>query len=312
MLDTPFLNVATKISVSGSERGLLSLAFHPQYAQNGHVYLMYTAPSGAVTVERYTASSSTADVADAASGAVVLSIPHPNPTHNGGLVDFGPDGMLYISVGDGGGRGDPQRNAQNLGSLLGKMLRIDVDAASPYAVPEDNPFVDRTGARGEIWAYGLRNPWRYAFTGTGAGARLLIADVGMDAWEEVNAVPANAAGLNYGWNVTEGAHCFGSATCIIEGITFPVMEYGHEPPCTSLTGGYVYEGSAHPEHAGRYFFADYCLGWLRSVKPDGSAVTEPLQWSADIGRVTSFGQDGHGELYLLRADGSVARIGGAS
>ena len=309
----PFLDVSGKLATDGSERGLLSMAFHPDFADNGHVYMMYTATNGAVTIERYTVPAGTPNIASPASAKTILSVPHPGLTHNGGLVTFGPDGMLYVSIGDGGGRGDPSGNAQKLDVLLGKLLRIDVDGGDPYAIPDDNPFAGQAGRRGEIWAYGLRNPWRYTFAGTGAQAILFIADVGMDHWEEINAVAAIEPGLDYGWNVTEGGHCFDATTCDIRGITFPIHEYESQPPCTSITGGFVHDGTGAPEHAGRYFFADYCRGFLRSISWSGSEVTEALDWDyGETGwRVTSFGRDGHGALYAVLSDGRIMRLGAA-
>ena len=311
-LPQPFLDLSTRIGTEGSERGLLSMAFHPGFAENGYVYVMYTAPNGAVTIERYTASPATADVASLESAKLILAVPHPGLTHNGGLVTFGPDGMLYISIGDGGGRGDPPNNAQNLNVLLGKMLRIDVDGGDPYAIPDDNPFAGQAGRRGEIWAYGLRNPWRHAFAGEGEAATLYIADVGMDHWEEINVVDASEAGINYGWRITEGGHCFGASTCEFAGVTFPIHEYASAAPCTSVTGGFVHDGTGHPEHAGRYFFADYCRGFLRSIRWNGSEVTEALDWDyGETGwRVTSFGRDGLGALYAALSDGRIMRLGG--
>ena len=311
ILTQPFLDVSTKISVDGSERGLLSMAFHPDFAENGYVYVMYTATNGAVTIERYAVTDASPNVASPESATLILSVPHPGLTHNGGLVAFGPDGMLYISIGDGGGRGDPSGNSQNLNVLLGKLLRIDVDGGDPYAIPADNPFRGQAGRRGEIWAYGLRNPWRYTIADAGSAATLFIADVGMDHWEEINVAGLDAAGLNYGWNITEGGHCFRSSPCDIRGITFPIHEYQSAPPCTSITGGFVHDGGGNPEHAGRYFFADYCRGFLRSIVWDGNEVAEAIDWDyGETGwRITSFGRDGHGALYAVLSDGRIMKLG---
>ncbi|HET8746591.1 MAG TPA: PQQ-dependent sugar dehydrogenase, partial [Ramlibacter sp.] len=230
--------------------------------------------------------------------------------HKGGLVRFGPDGFLYLATGDGGGGGDPLGNGQNLDSLLGKLLRIDVrnaSAAAPYAVPATNPFVGQPNRRGKIWAYGLRNPWRYAFDPpTGL---LYIGDVGQGRFEEVDVSAAGAAGLNYGWNLMEATSCFGTASCDRAGLTLPVLEYGHDGNggC-SIIGGFVYRGSAIPELQGRYFYSDLCSGWLRSFVFSGGAATDPQQFIANMGSVISFGEDGQKELYVLTAAGQVLRI----
>ena len=308
VLSTPFLDIADRVG-TGGERGLLSMAFHPRYAQNGFFYVYYTDRSGDIRVERFRVSADRAR-ADAATARNIITIPHRDASnHNGGLVAFGPDGRLYLATGDGGGGGDPQRNGQNPASLLGKMLRLDVDGAEPYAIPAGNPFASG-GGRPEIWAIGLRNPWRFAWERE-AGT-LFVADVGQRAWEEVNAVPASAAGLNYGWNAMEGAHCFPSgSTCDTAGKTLPALEYGHGDGC-SITGGYVYRGRALAGMRGTYFYSDFCRGWLRSFRMANGAVTDRRQWEVgSIGNVTSFGEDAQGELYLL-AGGRVLRIVPAS
>jgi len=270
----------------------------------------YTARHGSVTVARYQVRGDDPNRADPISAVPVIAIDHPDFQHNGGMLAFGPDGMLYLSVGDGGSIADPDRVAQDPGSLLGKILRLDVDAAEPYAVPADNPFVGRAGARGEVWALGLRNPWRFAFDPP--SGLLFVADVGQDNWEEVDVVDAARGGVDFGWSTLEGTHCFREPSCDPTGTTLPVIEYAHVPPCTSVTGGAVYRGAQVPEHQGRYFFADYCLGWLRSIRyaADGRSVTEYLSWQTGVdGHVQSFGVDGSGELYVLYAEGGVYRIG---
>jgi glucose/arabinose dehydrogenase len=306
----PFLDLTGVVSTAGPERGMLGLAFHPRFAETGRVYVAYTAADGAVTVARFEVRADDPYRADPASAATVIAVAHPDFQHNGGMLAFGPDGRLYVSVGDGGSTGDPDRVAQSPASLLGKLLRLDVDGAEPYAIPTDNPFVGRAGARGELWALGLRNPWRFAFDPP--SGLLYVADVGEGNWEEINAVPASAPGVDYGWSTLEGAHCFHEATCDSSGTTLPILEYEHTPPCTSVTGGVVYRGTRVPAHAGRYFFADYCLGWLRSIKygGDGRGITEYLSWQTGVsGRVQSFGVDGFGEVYLLFAEGDVYRLG---
>jgi hypothetical protein len=307
VLPTPFLDLRGQVS-TGSEQGLLSLAFHPDFAANGRFFVNYTDPAGDTRVVEYRVSPADPDRADPGSARVVLAIEQPFSNHNGGLVLFGPDGMLYVGMGDGGSGGDPQGNGQDLGTLLGKILRIDVDGGQPYASPDDNPFVDTAGARPEIWAYGLRNPWRFSFdreTGD-----LYVADVGQNRIEEVNAVRGAGPGLDYGWNVMEGSECFGSAGCDREGLTLPVAEYDHGDGC-SVTGGYVYRGAAIPDLRGTYLYSDYCSGFVRGFRfANGHAgderrfaELEPADHS-----VASFGEDAAGELYVLTAGGGVHRI----
>lgn len=307
LLPTPFLDLSGDVS-TGSEQGLLSVAFHPDYASNGFFYVDYTNSGGDTQITRYTVSGGDGDVADPASARPVLFVDQPFSNHNGGLLLFGGDGMLYVGLGDGGNSGDPQGNGQNLGTLLGKILRIDVDAGDPYAIPPDNPFVGRAGARGEIWAYGLRNPWRFDFDA--ATSLFYVADVGQNAWEEVNVVPAEQGGQNYGWSIMEGVHCFDSSSCDQSELTLPVLEYGHSDGC-SITGGHVYRGSLAPAAIGHYFYSDYCTGFLRSFRYDGSSVSDQTTWNVgDIGNVQSFGEDAAGELYIVSANGTVYRVEG--
>lgn len=308
LLPTPFLDLTQRVR-SGGERGLLSLAFHPRYAANGHFYVNYTDRRGDTRIERYTVSRDP-DRADPESALLILEVDQPYSNHNGGHVLFGPDGMLYAGMGDGGSQGDPNGNGQSRGTLLGKLLRLDVDGPLPYAVPPDNPFAARQGPRGEIWAYGLRNPWRFCFDPpTGL---LYIADVGQNSWEEINVAPAARPGLDYGWNVMEGAHCFRSRDCENAGRIAPAVEYGHGEGC-SVTGGFVYRGRAMPALAGHYFYADYCRGWIRSFKYERGAVGEQREWrDLDPGQVLSFGHDAAGELYVCSQRGIVYRLVRAS
>ena len=306
LLATPYLDVRAKLT-SGGERGLLGLAFHPSFATNGFFYVYYTDLNGNIEIERYHAMPS-ADVADAASGSHVLGVPHPtNSNHNGGMLSFGPDNMLWIGTGDGGSGGDPPNNAQTLTTLLGKMLRIDVDGGTPYAIPSTNPFVGQAGNRGEIWGYGLRNPWRFAFDRT--DGMLYIADVGQGAWEEVDVVPAARAGVNYGWRIMEGKHCYNpSSGCNQTGLEMPVLEYGHGEGC-SITGGFVYRGSAISAIRGHYFYSDYCSGFLKSFRLANGAATDTRTWTVgSIGGVLSFGEDSAGELYVLSDNGTVYKL----
>lgn len=310
-LTAPFLDISGRV-FTGGEGGLLSMAFDPQFSTNRYFYLYYTDPQQNIVIERFSAGANP-NLADPTSSLVILRVPHPTFTnHFGGQVAFGPDGNLYLATGDGGGAGDPNRNGQNLNSLLGKLLRIDVrnaSAAQPYAIPAGNPYAGQAGRRAEIWAAGLRNPWRFSFD----GSQLYLSDVGQDRREEVNIGAASAAGLNYGWNTMEGTLCYNAATCDQSGLTLPVFEYDHgsnDVNGCSITGGFVYRGSAIPGLQGRYFYSDYCRGFLKSFIAGGGSVSEQRDWSiGDIGNVVSFGHDGQGELYLMTSRGIVYRIG---
>jgi glucose/arabinose dehydrogenase len=311
LLPEPFLDISGEVS-TGSEQGLLSLAFHPGYASNGRFFVDFTNREGVgnTRVIEYLVSSDP-DRADPNPVRTVLAQDQPFQNHNGGLILFGPDGKLYVGLGDGGGGGDPRGNGQDKTTLLGKILRIDVDGGSPYAIPPDNPFVGDSAARGEIWAYGLRNPWRFSFDRQTRD--FYVADVGQNEFEEVDAVAAGTgAGLNYGWNRMEGLHCFEpSQGCDRTGLTLPVVEYSHADGC-SVTGGYVYRGSALPDLKGAYFYSDFCSGFVRSFRFSGGAATDAKSWpdlqpSGDHS-VTSFGEDSSGELYILTSGGSVYEV----
>jgi glucose/arabinose dehydrogenase len=305
LLPAPYLDIRAQVRSSSNEQGLLGFAFHPDYASNGFLYVSYTFGNGDSRVERYTVSPDP-DRADPASALTILETDQPAANHNGGLVTFGPDGMLYVGLGDGGGAGDPFGNGQDPNTWLGAILRIDVDGGDPYVVPADNPFVGQTGARPEIWAYGLRNPWRFAFDRE--SATLFVADVGQSSLEEINAAPASAGGLNYGWNVMEGSQCFGSDPCDRAGLTLPVFEYDHSQGC-SVTGGFVYRGGAIADLQGLYLYSDFCSGFLRSFRLEGGEAVEPRSWPVgDLGSVLSFGEDAAGELYVLTGDGRVRRL----
>jgi glucose/arabinose dehydrogenase len=295
-LATPFLDITDRVGSAGNEQGLLALVFHPSFSSNRFFYVHYTNKNGDTRVERYTVSAN-ADRADVATAKLILAVDQPYSNHNGGQMEFGPDGMLYIGLGDGGSGGDPHGYGQSRATLLGKLLRIDVDRGDPYAIPANNPYVGTAGARPEIWAYGLRNPWRFTFDPP--TNRLYIADVGQNRYEEVDVVDYRTAGLNYGWNVMEGAHCYESASCNSAGMTMPVVEYTHSFGC-SITGGFVYRGTRSPQWAGHYFYSDYCNGWIRSFRVDGGGVSAQREWDfPNVGSVFSFGRDGAGELYVL-------------
>lgn len=305
LLEDPFLDLSGRVGTA-PEGGLLTMAFHPRYADNGRVFVYYTDTGDDTVVERYTRSSDP-DRLDPSSAKRILTLTQRRQNHNGGMLQFGPDGMLYIFLGDEGGAGDPFGNGQNPETLHGSVLRIDVDGGDPYAVPEDNPFAGQEGARGEIWAIGVRNPWRSTFDFE--DDILYVADVGQNEREEINAVRAGEAGVNYGWNTMEGSACFQSSACDMSGLTLPVVEYVHDGSVCSVTGGYVYRGSQLPEIAGHYFYSDFCTGFLRSFRLDGGQATERRRWNvASLGAVSSFGVDGSGELYVVDLNGAVSRL----
>jgi glucose/arabinose dehydrogenase len=283
------------------------LAFHPQYASNGRFVVYYTNTAGDIRIASYKVSPNP-DVADPATEQILLAVPHPGfSNHNGGMVTFGTDGRLYAGLGDGGGGGDPNSNGQNRNVLLAKLVRLDVNAAGQGSVPPDNPFVGQSGVRPEIWSYGLRNPWRFSFDRQ--SGQLYIGDVGQNEREEID-VTTNGRGLNFGWNITEGTACYSpSSGCNKAGITQPVLDYGHNDGC-SVTGGYVYRGAAIPALRGFYFYADYCSGWVRSFVYSGGQAIQPIDWATlrPGGQITSFGEDGRGEVYIVAASGSVFRI----
>ena len=303
----PFLDISAKVS-NGSEQGLLGLAFHPQYATNGRFFVDYTDTQGDTRIAAYRVSADRS-IADAASEEILLTVDQPYSNHNGGHLAFGPDGFLYVAMGDGGSGGDPDGNGQDRTDLLGSLLRLDVNGASGYVIPADNPFVGTAGFRGELWDYGLRNPWRFSFdreTGD-----LYIADVGQNAIEEINVATSAAGrgrGLNYGWNRMEGTDCFSGAGCNDGGLTLPVHEYGHSDGC-SVTGGHVYRGQAIAGLRGTYFYADFCSGWVRSFVYAGGRATDHREWpSLELGSIPGFGEDAAGELYILDADGRVMKV----
>jgi glucose/arabinose dehydrogenase len=296
---TSFLDIRTRV-LSGGERGMFSVAFHPNYATNRFFYVAFTDLDGDVRIERFTTTSNP-EVANPASAKLILIIEHSQfANHNGGLVTFGPDGKLWYGIGDGGSSGDPSGNGQNWNALLGSLLRIDVDAGDPYAIPPDNPFVGAPNVRRENWAKGLRNPWRYAFD---ARTQVLyIADVGQNQREEVNAISYALGGLNFGWNIMEGSICYPPTitTCGDPDLILPVIDYSHAAGDCSVTGGYVYRGSAIPGLRGHYLYSDYCGGWLRSFRYAFDAVEDQKDWQIPpVDRPRSFGLDFDGEIYVI-------------
>ncbi len=304
----PYLDIRDMVS-SGGERGLLGLTFAPTYARDGRFYVDATDPDGNTFIAEFQAPDPAADTADPTSERVILRITQPFANHNGGGIVARPDGTLWIGTGDGGSGGDPLGNGQRLSTLLGKLLRIDPQATQglPYAVPPDNPFADQAGARSEIWAFGLRNPWRFSFDR--ATGDLWIGDVGQDRWEEVDRVRAgDPGGSNFGWNVMEGDHCYSPAAgCASSGLTLPVAEYDHGQGC-AITGGFVYRGAAIPALAGTYLYADSCSGRIWGL--EAAAAAPRPRVLADTGAsITSFGEDDAGELFVTDiAGGSVSRL----
>ncbi|HYM79825.1 MAG TPA: PQQ-dependent sugar dehydrogenase [Candidatus Limnocylindria bacterium] len=303
LLPQPFLDITDQVR-SGGEEGLLSIAFHPRYRTNGFFYVNYTDRRGDCRIERYRVGDDR-DRADRGSAKLILHVDQPYANHKGGLAMFGPDRMLYVGMGDGGSGGDPHGNGQDRSTLLGDLLRIDVDHGDPYSIPTDNPFVGRPGMRGEIWAWGLRNPWRFSFDRT--TGLLYIADVGQNRWEEVHVAPASRAGLNYGWNLWEGNHRYQKDGGDPE-VVRPALEYSHGEGC-SITGGFVYRGRAIPALTGHYLYADHCASWLRSFRYRDGQVTERREWRVrGVTRVRSFGEDAAGELYVCTEDDRVMKL----
>lgn len=302
-----FLDISDRV-VSGGERGLLGLAFHPDYQENGYFIVNYTTPNPLRTVvSRFEVSADNINEADSDSEFIVLEYEQPRTNHNGGQVTFGPDGYLYIASGDGGGSGDPENNAQDKTNLLGAILRIDVDNTSGdlnYAIPDDNPFVGNTeGYREEIFAYGLRNPWRMSFDPVTGW--LWCGDVGQSGWEIIHLIEN---GKNYGWNIIEGSHCFNPPTgCDTTGLEMPLYEYEWGVDGRSITGGYVYRGSQFPDLYGKYIYGDYMFGTIWALEYDGE--NDPVNYNlidTDM-LISSFGVDENGELYILEysANGSI-------
>ncbi len=298
-----FLDIEELVSFGG-ERGLLGLAFHPEYAANGRLFVHYSDNAGDTALVEYRVDAADPGRADPATARRLLDVAQPAGNHNGGMLAFGPDGMLYLGLGDGGGANDRFGHGQRPDTLLAAILRLDVDAGDPYAIPSDNPFVAGGGAP-EVWAYGLRNPWRFAFDP--ADGLVYVADVGQNEWEEVDVVGAGTPGLNFGWPIMEGNACFSQPDCSPDGLELPAFAYDHSEGC-SITGGYVYRGAALPELDGHYFYGDFCTGFVRSWHRD---TARTFDWTAQLGQVrglASFGVDAAGELYLTSTVGTVWRL----
>ena len=308
LLSEPFLDIDFRVKSTGNEQGLLGLAFHPAYPDSGYFFVNYTGMGDSSHISRFTVSPDNPNLADTLSEKKLLTIYQPYTNHNGGALDFGPDGYLYFGLGDGGSGGDPGNRAQDSLNFLGKILRIDIDQGDPYSIPEDNPFIDEPNGLNEIWALGLRNPWRFSFdrlTGD-----LWIADVGQNAWEEIDYQPASSlGGTNYGWRCYEGDEMYNSSGCNDPGFyTFPVYTYSHSEGC-SVTGGYVYRGTMFPNFYGKYFFADYCSAEIWTIHSDGiSWVTESFG-DFSTNRFSAFGENANGELFVSGyVDGIIYRV----
>jgi glucose/arabinose dehydrogenase len=307
VLPTPFLNISTRVASTNNEEGLLSVAFPPDYKNKGHFYVYYTNLSGNNVLARYEVSDSNPDVADSNSETILLTFNHPGQTnHNGGQLAFGPDGYLYIGTGDGGGAGDTNNNAQNKNSLLGKILRIDVESgATPYASPSSNPFINVEGLD-EIWAVGVRNPWRFSFDRSTGD--LYIADVGQGSYEEIDFQPGDSSGgQNYGWRIMEANSCYNAGSCNTSGLTLPIHYYDHDLGC-SVTGGNVYRGSLYNTMNSIYFYADYCTGRIWGLQYDGAAWQNSQLFDAPF-LISSFGEDEAGEIYVSNySNGIIYRL----
>ena len=303
-----FLDIRNKVSNRGNEEGLLGMALSPNFFSDGHFYLYYSAadPRRSV-ISRFSVEPDNLYSADPGSEQVILEVAQPHSNHNGGQIRFGPEGFLYISLGDGGGRGDPDGNGQNLTTLLGSILRIDVgtlDSSGTYFVPSSNPFTNASNSKSEIWAYGLRNPWRFSFDSVTGD--LWVGDVGQRGYEEINLV---TRGGNYGWNVMEGSHCYtdSGGSCERSGLEPPVAEYDRDGGC-SVTGGYVYRGSRLPELSGAYVYGDYCSGKIWALRHDGSQITEQRQIVDSDLTIPSFAQSPSGEIFILSFDKKIYRF----
>lgn len=326
VLPRPFLDIMSLVH-SDAEQGLLSMAFHPDFNSNGYFFVYFLDRTRHIRIERFRVSRDP-DVADAESRRTLLSIDKPGWEHNGGLVKFGPDGMLYIGTGDGGNKRDLSRNAQDPQSLLGKILRLDVDDEAGYRIPDRNAFRTPEAGRSEIWARGLRNPWRFAFDS--AAGNTYVADVGQYHREEVNVISSNRGGANFGWNMMEAGACYDTfdnarvgamywkltrvfgriPLCGTAGLVLPAVEYGHSVRGCAVIGGAVYRGRRVPALAGHYMFSDFCGDWLRTFRYANGSAGEKREWKvADIGQVVSFGEDGSGEMYIV-GDKGVFRLTG--
>ncbi|MEE8331380.1 MAG: PQQ-dependent sugar dehydrogenase [Acidimicrobiia bacterium] len=301
-----FINIRDIVKMGGIEQGLLGMAFHPDFATNGRFFVYYTDADGSRTLAEYGMLSMEPPIADTSTARILFVRPQPTtePRHYGGMLKFGPDGYLWVSVGDGA---RASVNGQNPDNIFGTILRIDVDSGDPYGVPPDNPFVNGGGLP-EVWAYGLRNPWRFDLDP--ADGLIYIADVGQERIEEVNVVSMTQGGYNFGWDILEASRCFRESGCDRTGLTDPIVEYTHDEGC-SITGGVVYRGDAIPELNGHYFYADWCNGWVRSFRHVDGAATQTEDWTQDLfnaGQVQTFGFDSTGEMYIGNHEGLIYKV----
>ncbi|MEE8331519.1 MAG: PQQ-dependent sugar dehydrogenase [Acidimicrobiia bacterium] len=310
-----YLDLSGLVSSDGPELGMVGLAFHPNFADNGRFFVYYTNVAEDSRVVEF-AETRFRTAPDPTPPKIILAVDQPQEWHNGGTLHFGPDGYLWLSLGDGGGISDKYENGQDSNTLLGTLLRIDVNDGEPYAIPPGNPFVDGGGAP-EVWAYGLRNPFRFFINPI--DRLVYIADVGQEKWEEINLVELSEPGRNFGWPITEGTECYvhilldprpASVPCSMDGLTGPDLAYPHGPAC-SIIGGPVYLGQEIPELYGHYLYADWCAGWLRSIKVEGGVIVDRMDWSEDLGalgQITSVGTDGSGEPYIVTGEGQLYRV----
>ncbi len=304
----PFLDITDLVGSDGAELGLLGLAFHPGFAWNGRFFVYYTDVNNDTRLVEYRVSDIDPNTADHGSGRELLALDQPQQFHQGGMLQFGLDGYLWLSSGDGGGIGDQYGNGQDPTNLFGTIVRIDVDHGSPYAIPPDNPYVGTDTGAPEVWAYGLRNPWRVSIDPY--DGLLYVADVGQFEWEEVSVVPLDRPGANFGWPVLEGNVCFDAEICDDDGMERPVVVYNHQEGC-AIIGGFVYRGVAIPELNGHYFYGDWCGQWIRSFRYEGGQAVEQRQWTTDLGKagpIHSLGQDSLGELYVVTGNGALFKI----
>ena len=306
VLAEPLLDLRS-VTEGGGEQGLLGLAVHPAFPDDPRIFVDYTDKAGDTVVASYAIDPANPDLADPATALRIIGVDQPYANHNGGALAFGPDGQLYVSLGDGGSGGDPHDNGQRLDTLLGKILRLDIDpstASQPYTTPTGNPFVNGGGLP-EIWHYGLRNPWRMSFDR--ATGDLWIGDVGQSSFEEIDTALRGRGGLNYGWNRAEGNHCFRDGACDLGDFIAPIAEYGRDLGCTVI-GGYVYRGTAYPVLAGTYLFADYCEGRIMAIDPATTGTAAPITVGIGSSGISAFGEDEAGELYITNLGGQVSRV----
>lgn len=309
VLEEPFLDIVDMVLSEGNEQGMLSMRFHPDFESNGRVIVFFTDLDGTSQLMGGRVDQTNRDRVDRDSLKNILTIPQRGQYHQSGSMFFGPDGFLWLSLGDGGGIGDPDKQGQNPDTLLASIVRIDVDHGRPFAVPSNNPFVEG-GGRPEVWAYGLRNPWRISFDET--TGFLYIPDVGQEGSEELNVIPMRESGHNFGWSVSEGTGCYNAETCDMRGHTLPVYEYLHNGNGCAMIGGGVYRGELMKPLEGHFFFADYCLGWIRSVVLDDEEVFDVVDWTRRredrLGNVTTIGSDRNGEFFVANLDGEIWRL----